>query len=157
VGPSEVITGDWASVAGSADAPASGFDFLTAFDVFEHLPRLDEDVAIVRSLIKPGGLLFASVPNVDSLVARVMGKRWNMLLLEHLWYFSPATFRRFLARHGFEEVKHHSVLFDAPIAHIATRLAQQTFGMKGAFVPRGIAGLSLPVPAGIMLGVYRAV
>jgi SAM-dependent methyltransferase len=155
-GPSEIILGNWADAVGSTKLPRGGFDFVVAFDVLEHLPRIDQDVALVRSLLKPGGLFFATVPNVASRVARIMGKRWNMLLLEHLWYFSPETFRLFMTRHGFEPIEVRDVPFDAPIAHVATRLAQ-TFGMKGAFVPSGIAKISVPVPAGIMLGVYRAV
>jgi SAM-dependent methyltransferase len=154
-GPSEIVLGNWADVAGSHSVPKGGFDYVTAFDVLEHLPRIDEDIALLRSLLKPGGLFFASVPNVRSFVARAMGKRWNMLLLEHLWYFSPQTLGRFLARHGFQEVEVRGVPFDAPIAHIATRLGQ-TLGMQGAFAPRGILRTSLPAPAGIMLGVYRA-
>ena len=153
-GPSEIIIGNWADVAGSADAPVGSFDFVTAFDVLEHLPRIGEDVALVSSVLKPGGLFFLSVPNVASLVARAMGKRWNMLLLEHLWYFSPETLGKFLGQHGLEQVEMQSIPFDAPLAHIATRLAQ-TFGMSGAFVPRGLSGITLPAPAGIMLGVYR--
>jgi hypothetical protein len=42
-------------------------------------------------VLKTGGHLFVTVPNSESFVARAMGKRWNMLLLEHLWYFSPKT------------------------------------------------------------------
>ncbi|MBU3077179.1 class I SAM-dependent methyltransferase [Sphingomonas quercus] len=154
-GRSEVITGDWASFATSPDCPRASLDYLTAFDVLEHLPRIDEDVALIRAVLKPGGLFFASVPNVESLVARAMGRRWNMLLLEHLWYFSPATLARFLARHGFEQIEVRSVPFDAPVAHIATRLAQ-TFGMKGTFGVGALSRMVLPAPAGIMLGVYRA-
>jgi len=156
VGPSEVITGDWASIAGTEDLPGGAFDVVTAFDVLEHLPRIDEDVALVRSLLKPSGLFFASVPNVESLIARIMGGRWNMILLEHLWYFSPRTLDTFLARHGFRRVAMQTIPFDAPLAHLATRVAQ-TFGMRGAFIPRGAAKWVVPVPAGIMLGTYRAV
>jgi SAM-dependent methyltransferase len=155
-GSSEVILGDWASSVGTDDLPTGGFDVVTAFDVLEHLPRIEEDVAYIRALLRPGGLLFASVPNSQSIVARVMGKRWNMILLEHLWYFSPRTLDAFLARHGFTRVAMQSLPFDAPLAHVATRLAQ-TFGMNGAFVPRGAAKWVLPVPAGILLGIYRAV
>lgn len=155
-GPSDIILGDWATTVGSSDAPTHHFDFVTAFDVLEHLPRIEEDVALVRSLLKPGGLFFASVPNVESRIARLLGKRWNMLLLEHLWYFGPSTLARFLAKHGFEQVASCALPFDAPLAHVVTRLAQ-TFGMKGAFVPKGFAKGVIPVPAGIMLGTFRAV
>lgn len=155
-GPSEIILGDWARTVGSAALPLAAFDAVTAFDVLEHLPRIEDDVALVRALLRPGGLFFASVPNIASLVARAMGKRWNMILLEHLWYFSPATFDTFLARFGFEPVAMQALPFDAPVAHVVTRLAQ-TFGMKSTFVPNGLGKLVLPVPAGIMLGTYRAV
>ena len=62
-----------------------------------------------------------------------MGKHWNILLLEHLWYFAkPGTLERVMARYGFEHVTTRSLPYDAPVAHIATRLAQNA-GMKGAF------------------------
>jgi SAM-dependent methyltransferase len=155
-GRSEIITDDWAAFAQSRDAPAHAFEFITAFDVLEHLPRIEKDVAIIRSLLKPGGLFFATVPNIESLMARFMGKRWNMLLLEHLWYFSPRTFTTFLSKHGFAEVRQRPLPYDAPLAHIINRVAQN-FGMRISTIPKGITKLVLPVPAGILLGIYRAV
>ncbi len=155
-GPSEIVLGNWASTVGGADLPAGQFAAVTAFDVLEHLPRIEEDVALIRSLLKPGGLFFASVPDISSIVARAMGKRWNMILLEHLWYFSPSTFDTFLARFGFERVAMQALPFDASLAHVATRLAQ-TFGMRGSVMARGVTSLVLPAPAGIMLGTYRAI
>jgi SAM-dependent methyltransferase len=153
-GPCEVITGDWAKIAGSPLFAPEAFDFVVAFDVLEHLPRIEEDVSLIRTVMKSRGLFFASVPNIESFVAKVMGKRWNMLLLEHLWYFSPHTFERMMARHGFEMLATRSIPFDAPIAHIATRLAQ-TFGMRGTFGAGSVSRLVLPTPAGLMLGVFR--
>ena len=93
-GPCEVVTGDWAKIAGSPIFPPAAFDFVVAFDVLEHLPRIEEDVALIRTVLKSRGMFFASVPNIESFVAKAMGKRWNMLLLEHLWYFSPKTLER---------------------------------------------------------------
>jgi SAM-dependent methyltransferase len=154
-GPYPVITGDWGEVAGSAATPLGSLDFIVAFDVLEHLPRLERDVRLVKTVLKPGGLFFASVPNIESLVARLMGKRWNMLLLEHLWYFSPATFERFMQRLGFELVHLRPVPFDASVGHIATRLAQ-TFGKTGRVELGLLSRLVLPTPAGIMLGVFRS-
>jgi hypothetical protein len=82
-----------------------------------------------------------------------MGKYWNMLLLEHLWYFSPKTLERMMARYGFALLAIRSVPYDAPITHLATRLAQ-TFGMTGTFEGGLISRIVLPIPAGIMLGVF---
>ena len=134
--------------------PPASVDFIVAFDVLEHLPRIEEDVELIRTVLKPRGFLFVSVPNIESFIAKAMGKHWNMLLLEHLWYFSPRTLERMMARHGFEMVTTRSLPFDASIAHIATRLAQ-SFGMKGTFGVGSVSRLVLPTPAGIMLGVFR--
>ena len=140
--------------AGSLIFPPAGFDFVVAFDVLEHLPRIGEDLALIRTVLKTAGHFFVSVPNSESLVARVMGKHWNMLLLEHLWYFSPKTLEQMMARYGFAPLAIRSVPYDASIVHLATRLAQ-TFGMTGAFKGGPISRLVLPIPAGIMLGVFR--
>jgi putative flippase GtrA/SAM-dependent methyltransferase len=154
VGRYEIVTGDWRLVAGSPIFPPAAFDFIVAFDVLEHLPRIGEDLALIRTVLKTGGHFFVSVPNSESFVARIMGKRWNMLLLEHLWYFSPKTLERMMARYGFVLLAIRSVPYDASIAHLATRLAQ-TLGMKGTFKVGPISRLVLPIPAGIMLGVFR--
>jgi hypothetical protein len=154
-GRSEIITGDWATFAESSDAPSHALEFITAFDVLEHLPRIGQDVGIIRSMLKPGGLLFVTVPNVESWAARLMGERWNMLLLEHLWYFSPTTLTAFLSKHRFAEVQLRSLPYDAPLAHIINRTGQ-SFGMRFSQVPKGITRMVLPVPAGILLGIYQA-
>jgi SAM-dependent methyltransferase len=154
VGRCEIVTGDWERLANSHIFPPAAFDFVVAFDVFEHLPRIGEDLALIRTVLRNGGHLFVSVPNSESFVAKVMGKYWNMLLLEHLWYFSPKTLERMMTRYGFAQVAIRSVPYDAPIAHLATRLAQ-TFGMTGTLKGGPLSRVVLPVPAGIMLGVFR--
>src|SRR4029077_14671765 len=115
VGRCEVVTGDWVTVAGSRIFPPAAFDFVVAFDVLEHLPRIREDVALIRTVLRNGGHFFVSVPNIESFVAKTMGKHWSMLLLEHLWYFSPKTLERMMARHGFELLALRSVPYDAPL------------------------------------------
>jgi len=154
VGPCEIVTGDWAMVAGSPIFPPAAFDFVVAFDVLEHLPRIGEDLALIRTVLRTGGYFFVTVPNSESLVAKAMGKHWNMLLLEHLWYFSPKTLGQMMARYGFARLAIRSVPYDASIVHLATRLAQ-TFGMTGTLRRGPISRLVLPIPAGIMLGVFR--
>ena len=153
VGECEIVTGNWATIASSPIFPPASLDFVVAFDVLEHLPRIDEDLALIRTVLKTGGHLFVTVPNIESFVARAMGKRWSMLLLEHLWYFSPKTLERMMTKHGFALLKTRSMPYDAPIAHLATRLAQ-TFGMTGTFKARSLSRLVLPIPVGIMLNIF---
>ena len=67
------------------------FDAITMWDVLEHVtdPARFFDLAV--SLVKRGGLIAVNVPNLDSLPARILGRRWPLLLPEHLNYFNPRS------------------------------------------------------------------
>lgn len=62
----EVHPGDWHD-AGYADG---SFDVVTLFDTVEHLSDPLGELAAIRRLLKPGGLLLQSAPNTDGLFAR---------------------------------------------------------------------------------------
>jgi 2-polyprenyl-3-methyl-5-hydroxy-6-metoxy-1,4-benzoquinol methylase len=76
------------------------FDVVTAFDVIEHVAEPNAFLADVANVLKPGGVFFASTPNVGSLTARVFGARWHFYYPYHLSYFSPATLSAAAAVHG---------------------------------------------------------
>lgn len=80
-----------------AQFPPSSFDVITCFDVFEHLyePRLV--MTRVADWLKPGGIFYVLVPNVDSAEGRVFGSYWHGLELpRHLFHYSPTSLK-FLA------------------------------------------------------------
>ena len=60
----------------SSDLASSSFDCVISCYVFEHLA--DPPAAMVRvvELLRPGGVLFFSVPNTESIGARWKGERW---------------------------------------------------------------------------------
>jgi len=62
-----VVQGDLSSKEWSSDI----FDVVTLWDVFEHLPDPRATLAIVRHILKPGGLLVIKVPNVGCILYRV--------------------------------------------------------------------------------------
>jgi SAM-dependent methyltransferase len=77
-------------------APAS-FDVITCFDVFEHLYEPRQVVARIAEWLKPGGIFYVLVPNVDGAEARVFKSYWHGLELpRHLFHYSPASLK-FLA------------------------------------------------------------
>jgi hypothetical protein len=111
---------------GSVEFPAGAFEVITLWDVLEHVASPLEALQQVRAWLVPRGGLCLSVPNGESLFARLMGKRWVLLLREHLWYFAPDTMRRLLSEAGFEvlEIRSKSVRFS--LGNIARRLAQHS-------------------------------
>ncbi len=78
------------------------FDAITLWETVEHL---DDPLAVLRQvypLLRPGGVLAVSTPNLDSLCYRLIGGRWwPVMPFEHLYYFTPQTLKRALEEAGF--------------------------------------------------------
>jgi SAM-dependent methyltransferase len=88
-----------------AQFPPASFDVITCFDVFEHLyqPRLI--MAKVAQWLKPGGIFYVLVPNVDAAEARVFGSYWHGLELpRHLFHYSPESLKFLAESAGLHQV-----------------------------------------------------
>jgi SAM-dependent methyltransferase len=70
------------------------FDVVTAFDVIEHVSDPVGFLAEVAACLEPGGMFFASTPDVESLVAKAFGRRWHFYYPYHLSYLGPRTMTR---------------------------------------------------------------
>ena len=85
-----VFTGDILD----ADFAPNSFDVITCFDVFEHLYQPRSVITKVAEWLRPGGIFYVLVPNIDSAEARVFGTYWHGLELpRHLFHYSPASLR----------------------------------------------------------------
>jgi SAM-dependent methyltransferase len=81
--------------------PAASFNAITMWDVLEHVHDPRAVLAETARLLRPGGLLVLSLPNPDSLEARLFGPHWlGWDLPRHLNIFRPALLRALLARYG---------------------------------------------------------
>jgi len=75
-----------------ATFPPQSFDVITCFDVLEHLYEPKRIIAKVSEWLKPGGIFYVLVPNIDSAEARVFGSYWHGLEMpRHLFHFTPAS------------------------------------------------------------------
>ena len=89
------------------DAPyrAGSFDAITCFHVFEHLYQPKEVLARVSFWLKPGGIFYAMMPNIDSAGARIFKSYWYALELpRHLYHFSPVSLRNAALSVGLVEI-----------------------------------------------------
>src|SRR5215213_3871898 len=83
---------------------AGGFDVITMWSVLAHLARPAEDVAMLRSLLAPDGVLVLLTVNANSLKLKRQLERWGGFTPNHLAFFAPATLKRLLRRAGFAAV-----------------------------------------------------
>jgi 2-polyprenyl-3-methyl-5-hydroxy-6-metoxy-1,4-benzoquinol methylase len=130
----QVLVGDATQLVESAFAPQS-FDLVLCLDVLEHLVDPWSFVAKVRLLLKPGGLLIASLPNVRHLrvvLPLLLGGRWRyevsgILDRTHLRFFTRESALELMSTGGLTVVQWHRRL--PPWQSKAGLLNLATFGL----------------------------
>ena len=81
------------------------FDVAIYSEVVEHINNQPEEFARIFELIRPGGLLFITTPNFNSVSRQVLGERWDVISYpEHLVYFSPSTLSAAVENAGFKPI-----------------------------------------------------
>jgi SAM-dependent methyltransferase len=116
-----------------APFPTESFDVITCFHVFEHLYRPREVLAKVHDWLKPGGIFYTMMPNIDSVGARIFGSYWYALELpRHLFHFSPATLRNLARSSGLEELSittHRHLFVEDSVRYVADDIVRK-FGAR---------------------------
>jgi 2-polyprenyl-3-methyl-5-hydroxy-6-metoxy-1,4-benzoquinol methylase len=90
-------------IAGALDAntyPDNSFDIVLMGDVIEHLRDPLDLMRVVGRILKPGGAVIISTPDIAGWAARLLQIKPE----EHLYYFSPATITRLLRQAGLDVV-----------------------------------------------------
>ncbi len=74
--------------------PEDEFDAITFWAVIEHLAEPKLFLQKAATLLKPSGLCFVLVPNMNSLAVRLLGWRYRYIYPQHLNYFTTETLTR---------------------------------------------------------------
>ncbi len=89
-----------------SDFPTASFDAVTLFHVFEHLPEPASALSKINELLKPGGVLLVSFPNIKSLQAQLLRQHWLHLdPPRHLFFPSPNEFVTQMSALGFTLIR----------------------------------------------------
>jgi 2-polyprenyl-3-methyl-5-hydroxy-6-metoxy-1,4-benzoquinol methylase len=115
------------SIHSAAQEPAS-LDFVTMFDVIEHVRDPLADMRAARDLLKPGGWFVLSTPNIDGLFPRLSRPLANRLDYwphpeppYHLYQYSVRTLAASLEKAGFTigPVAHRRIPLDYTFGNVA--------------------------------------
>lgn len=80
-------------------------DVVTMWDVLEHVDSPRMFLESVKEYMNPGAYVAINTPNIGSVWARVMGKKWHAILPpEHINYFNEENLKLLLEQIGFEIV-----------------------------------------------------
>jgi 2-polyprenyl-3-methyl-5-hydroxy-6-metoxy-1,4-benzoquinol methylase len=84
-----------------ASYPDGWFDAITLWDVLEHLQSPRAYISHIARLLRPGGLLSLTTPNIRSGAYKLLGLDWHVVgPNEHIYYFTPRTLTRLLTGNG---------------------------------------------------------
>jgi len=143
---------------GTAGFDDGSFDVITMWDVIEHLEQPSAEVRQAFRLLKPGGMLVAHTMDLDSLFARLMGRRWPWLMEMHLYYFTRRTLAMLMEKAGL------AVLGVKPqgrylrLGYLATRVAvfNQPLGraLGWLFGHLGLREQAIPINLGDLVTIY---
>lgn len=89
------------------ELPHVQFDGIYSIQVLEHLPKPWETLKQLFSFLKPGGWLYVSTINAQSLNARLTQNKWREAQNPgHLYFFTPVSLAQLLADAGYGRSQH---------------------------------------------------
>ncbi len=127
------------------------FDVILFSHTLEHVFSPIKELAHVRLLLKPGGMLVIAVPNAGSLEARLFGRWWfPWELPRHLYHFEKASLAKLLEAAGFRTVRLRTGVGSLYFIASLERLWQHLFGR--AIPLRRIIEKVIAKPLGLLAG-----
>ena len=96
----------------------ASFDFITLHFVFEHLSDPMGTILSLAALLRPGGEIFITVPNIASAEFRLFGKLW----------------------HGLDAPRHLSFFEEKHMSALAQRAGLSLSNVRPVYVPNTLAG-----------------
>lgn len=90
------------------------FDVISMWHVLEHVPNLEEHIAILKRLLKPNGTIIIAVPNFKSYDSKYYAVFWAAYdAPRHLWHFSKTAIKKLFADQNMQLKKVKPMWFDS--------------------------------------------
>ena len=101
--------------------PESGFDQITLSHVFEHVHDPFDAASELLRLLKPGGRIWFTQPNIDAAGLSIFREQWRGLEVpRHLLLLNAGGFKELLGRAGFVDVELLPARLDAVPSYSAS-------------------------------------
>lgn len=138
------------------------FDYILMADIIEHVIDPVKVLKKIKKLLKPGGKLVFSVPNMANIINRIelLGGRfeyteYGLLDETHLHYYDRIELEKVLAMGGFKIHHYNNVIRDIPKPILLAQLKKLGLSAEKSFIKMAqgldavtfqFIGVALPVP-----------
>ncbi|HBK84201.1 MAG TPA: methyltransferase [Flavobacterium sp.] len=90
------------------------FDVITMWHVLEHVPDVEKQIAVLKSLLKPNGTIIIAVPNYKSFDAQYYKSFWAAYdVPRHLWHFSKISIQKIFQKQQLQLYSIKPMWFDS--------------------------------------------
>jgi len=97
------------------------FDLVYLIDVIEHVEDPVQLLADCASALAPGGVFLVVTPDVSSMAAKLLGRRWWHFRLAHVGYFNRRSMSEACRRAGLTIESSRRIRWFFPIRYLAER------------------------------------
>ena len=126
------------------ELPNATFDVVSMWDYIEHVPNPLANLEKAYRILKPGGYLALSTGDIDSLLGRLAGRFWHLMIPpRHLYFFSPTTIRQLVTTVGLDLVQVSYLGKRVPLDFVAWKLTNMTIPALSSKIVRACEGLGL--------------
>jgi len=137
--------------------PENCFDVVTLWQVLEHLPHPLETLKEAHRILKPGGLIAASTPDIGGVPSRILRRKWWNIRRLHINQFTTKTLMNTFQNAGFKNISSVSyretisllVLIIPILRQLKLYNPQNTLSYPGAFLGKVMNKLMLVYPSAL--------
>ncbi len=127
---------------------------VTMIDFIEHTPRPFQALVKAHDILSPGGVLVLVTPDINSLAARIAGKRWWHFRPGHLAFFNSKSLHTLLQRTGFQVVKERRYAWTFSASYLISRKRWLRFLLKNPLLASFWKKIQLKLALGDSFEIY---
>lgn len=107
------------------------YSVITLLDIIEHLRDASSFMKKILPLIEEKGILIIVTPDINSIPAKIFGKKWWHYRIAHLNFFNLRSIELLLKNNGFEIIKKRRYAWNFSFYYILSRLIPSLKEKKG--------------------------
>lgn len=100
------------------------FDVITFWDVLEHLSDPAASLHKSAKLLKKGGVLVISYPDMSCLPAKMLNSKWWFVISGHLFYFDHKSLSQYMQKYGFEVLEDNRYFPKLSLAYLVHQIGR---------------------------------
>jgi 2-polyprenyl-3-methyl-5-hydroxy-6-metoxy-1,4-benzoquinol methylase len=110
-----------------ARLPEGRYAVVTMVDFIEHISHPFDAISKANKILSPEGILCLVTPDINSLAAKIMGRKWWHCRPAHLGFFTKKSLPRVLQRGGFRIVKRKNYSWTFSAHYLLSRISWLNF------------------------------